>query len=38
MTALRLARAHTGRSLVVKFDGCYHGHSDGLLSRPGRES
>ena len=35
MTALRLARAYTGRSLVVKFDGCYHGHSDGLLVQAG---
>ncbi len=31
MTALRLARAATGRSKTVKFDGCYHGHSDSLL-------
>ena len=35
MTALRLARAATGRELVVKFEGCYHGHSDGLLARAG---
>jgi glutamate-1-semialdehyde 2,1-aminomutase len=35
MTALRLARAATGREMVVKFDGCYHGHSDGLLVRAG---
>ena len=35
MTAIRLARAATGRDLVVKFDGCYHGHSDGLLVRAG---
>ena len=35
MTALRLARAFTGRSLIVKFDGCYHGHSDSLLIRAG---
>jgi len=35
MTALRLARGHTGRNLVVKFDGCYHGHSDGLLVAAG---
>jgi len=35
MTALRIARAATGRDLVVKFDGCYHGHSDGLLVRAG---
>ena len=31
MSALRLARAATGRPLVVKFDGCYHGHADTLL-------
>jgi glutamate-1-semialdehyde 2,1-aminomutase len=31
MSAVRLARGATGRSRVVKFDGCYHGHSDGLL-------
>jgi len=31
MSALRLARAVTGRSRILKFDGCYHGHSDGLL-------
>ncbi len=35
MTALRLARAATGRELVVKFEGCYHGHSDGLLVKAG---
>ena len=35
MTALRLARAYTGRSKIVKFDGCYHGHSDGLLVKAG---
>ncbi len=35
MTALRLARAITGRDLVVKFAGCYHGHSDGLLAAAG---
>jgi len=35
MTALRLARGSTGRNLVVKFDGCYHGHSDGLLVAAG---
>ncbi len=35
MTALRLARAVTGRDLVVKFAGCYHGHSDGLLAEAG---
>ena len=31
MTAIRLARAHTGRDVVIKFAGAYHGHSDGLL-------
>ena len=31
MSALRLARAATGRSRILKFEGCYHGHSDGLL-------
>ena len=35
MTAIRLARAVTGRDIVVKFDGCYHGHSDGLLVKAG---
>ncbi len=35
MTALRIARAATGRSMIVKFDGCYHGHSDALLVRAG---
>ncbi|MBK8004528.1 MAG: glutamate-1-semialdehyde 2,1-aminomutase [Gemmatimonadetes bacterium] len=35
MSALRLARAATGRSLIVKFDGCYHGHADALLAAAG---
>lgn len=35
MSALRLARAGTGRPLIVKFDGCYHGHADGLLAKAG---
>ncbi len=35
MSALRLARGFTGRDLIVKFDGCYHGHSDGLLVASG---
>jgi glutamate-1-semialdehyde 2,1-aminomutase len=35
MTALRIARAATGRPGVVKFDGCYHGHTDSLLVRAG---
>lgn len=35
MSALRLARAYTGRNKIVKFDGCYHGHADMLLVRAG---
>jgi glutamate-1-semialdehyde 2,1-aminomutase len=35
MSAIRLARAFTGRNKIVKFAGCYHGHSDGLLARAG---
>jgi glutamate-1-semialdehyde 2,1-aminomutase len=35
MSALRLARAYTGRRLVVKFAGCYHGHVDALLAAAG---
>jgi len=35
MSAIRLARAFTHRSKFVKFDGCYHGHSDGLLVKAG---
>ena len=35
MSAIRLARAVTGRSIIVKFDGCYHGHSDSLLVNAG---
>lgn len=35
MSALRLARAYTGRDLVVKFEGCYHGHTDYLLIQAG---
>jgi len=35
MTALRVARGATGRDLIVKFDGGYHGHSDGLLVKAG---
>lgn len=38
MSALRLARAATGRDAIVKFAGCYHGHSDGLLVRAGSGS
>ena len=33
MSAIRLARGFTGRDLVVKFEGCYHGHSDALLAK-----
>ncbi|MER7169336.1 glutamate-1-semialdehyde 2,1-aminomutase [Micromonospora sp. NPDC000207] len=35
MSALRLARGFTGRSKIIKFAGCYHGHSDGLLAAAG---
>jgi len=35
MSAVRLARAATGRSKILKFAGCYHGHSDGLLAKAG---
>src|SRR5580692_10243599 len=35
MSAIRLARAATGRKLIIKFEGCYHGHSDGLLVKAG---
>src|SRR5262249_33569712 len=35
MTAIRIARAATRRDKIIKFDGCYHGHSDGLLVRAG---
>ena len=35
MSALRLARGHTGRDAIVKFEGCYHGHGDGLLVKAG---
>jgi glutamate-1-semialdehyde 2,1-aminomutase len=35
MSALRVARAATGRSKVLKFEGCYHGHADGLLVKAG---
>ena len=38
MTALRIARAATGRSLYVKLDGCYHGHADPFLIRAGSGS
>ena len=35
LTALRIARAATGRPNIIKFDGCYHGHSDSMLVRAG---
>jgi len=35
MSALRLARGFTGRDLVIKFEGCYHGHADSFLSQAG---
>ncbi|OQS34816.1 glutamate-1-semialdehyde-2,1-aminomutase [Chromobacterium haemolyticum] len=35
MSAIRLARGFTGRDLIVKFEGCYHGHSDSLLVKAG---
>ena len=35
MSAVRVARGFTGRDDIVKFDGCYHGHSDGMLVRAG---
>jgi glutamate-1-semialdehyde 2,1-aminomutase len=35
MSAIRLARAYTGRNKIVKFSGCYHGHADGLLVKAG---
>ena len=35
MSALRIARGYTGRNKIIKFEGCYHGHSDGLLVKAG---
>ena len=35
MSAIRLARAHTGRHRIIKFEGCYHGHADALLVKAG---
>src|SRR5207245_2316243 len=35
MSAIRVARGFTGRDRIVKFEGGYHGHSDGLLARAG---
>jgi glutamate-1-semialdehyde 2,1-aminomutase len=35
MSAIRVARAATGRKIILKFEGCYHGHADGLLVKAG---
>ncbi len=35
MSAIRLARGYTKKNIVIKFNGCYHGHSDGLLAKAG---
>ena len=35
MSALRLARGVTGRDMVIKFEGCYHGHADSMLVKAG---
>ena len=35
MSALRLARGYTGRDMIIKFEGCYHGHVDALLTKAG---
>ena len=35
MSAIRLARGYTGRDRILKFEGCYHGHVDGLLVKAG---
>lgn len=35
MTAIRLARGYTGKKMIIKFDGCYHGHADPLLIKAG---
>ncbi len=35
MSAIRLARGYTGRDKIIKFEGCYHGHADGLLVKAG---
>jgi glutamate-1-semialdehyde 2,1-aminomutase len=35
MSAIRLARGYTGRNMVIKFDGCYHGHADSFLVKAG---
>ena len=35
MSAIRAARGYTGRNKIIKFEGCYHGHSDSLLVKAG---
>ena len=35
LDTLRLARGYTGRNKIIKFEGCYHGHSDSLLIKAG---
>ncbi|HNZ47315.1 MAG TPA: glutamate-1-semialdehyde 2,1-aminomutase [Candidatus Hydrogenedentes bacterium] len=35
MSAIRLARGYTGRNIIIKMDGCYHGHADSLLAKAG---
>ena len=35
MSAIRVARAATSRKIIIKFEGCYHGHADGLLVKAG---
>lgn len=35
MSAIRVARAYTGKDMIIKFEGCYHGHSDGMLVKAG---
>lgn len=35
MSAIRLARGYTGKNLIIKFDGCYHGHADSMLVKAG---
>ena len=35
MSAIRLARGYTGKDIIIKFDGCYHGHADHLLVNAG---
>ena len=35
MSAIRAARGYTGRNKIIKFEGCYHGHSDALLVKAG---